>query len=325
MRSGNVSVVAERKRFTLAPLVRITARLASRGLRGPRLCRALRQHANVHAPELHDHPRCPSTGALFTWTGRTDGDGTRPFDRDRPLHIDIGSASGSWLIDLAMQDASFNRLGLETRRDHVAAATRAAAAGGVLHRTVAFLHTNLLLSHATFLTCEGAPRVALLTVLHPDPHFKGGHKPRRVVSAATLPLLAALCAPGARLLVQSDVRELYGRMAADLADCPWFDRAGGGGGDGGLGVADAPPFLGVPTPREALVRRQGGRVFGAAYVRNARVSPCPPPPPTVPPAALVRWREREAGRRARAAAGMAQDAACAPRAGVQSAPHEAIV
>lgn len=54
-----------------------------------------------------------------------------------------------------------------------------------------------------------------------DPHFKSKHHKRRVVQPVLVEALAALLAPGARLLLQSDVLE----VASDMRD--QFERHGG--------------------------------------------------------------------------------------------------
>ena len=58
--------------------------------------------------------------------------------------------------------------------------------------------------------------VDLVTILHPDPHFKTKHKKRRIVQATMVRQLAREMRPGARVYLQSDVEELTRGHAREI-------------------------------------------------------------------------------------------------------------
>lgn len=56
----------------------------------------------------------------------------------------------------------------------------------------------------------------LVTILHPDPHFKKRHRKRRVVQPQMVAAIARSLRPGGRLLLQSDVQAVAEDMRDDF-------------------------------------------------------------------------------------------------------------
>ena len=56
----------------------------------------------------------------------------------------------------------------------------------------------------------------LVTILHPDPHFKKKHRKRRVVQPQMVAAVARMLRPGGRLLLQSDVQAVAEDMRDDF-------------------------------------------------------------------------------------------------------------
>jgi tRNA (guanine-N7-)-methyltransferase len=175
-----------------------------------------------------------------------------------PLHLDIGCAAGGLVRELARRRPLVNHLGVELRDEPLAQARRAAAAAALPN--LAYVCVNLERSGGAILRDFPGP-IETVSILHPDPCFKNVHAKRRVVTPALLDLLARLQPVGGRLFFQTDVRPLFDEVRERLRAASAFYEL--------TDATPSIPLFGVPTEREALVRREGGEVFAAVAVRTA--------------------------------------------------------
>ena len=214
----------------------------------------VRQHVNPLS-RVHLQPRpLPPLEALFA-------------DPSLPLHLDIGSARGRFLLALAPLQPSRNHHGLEIRQPLVRAAEADRLAAGLAN--LHFLYANAGVSLPDWLAQLPPGRLALVSLQFPDPWFKTRHHKRRVLQPPLLRALAAALPPGARLFLQSDVLELIQPMVELVEESGCFTRP----------AADPRPWrptnpLPVPTEREGHVLSQGLPVYRALFQRNG----APPPP-----------------------------------------------
>jgi tRNA (guanine-N7-)-methyltransferase len=214
----------------------------------------VRQHVNPLS-RVHQLPRpLPPLEALFA-------------DPSLPLHLDIGSARGRFLLALAPFQPSRNHLGLEIRQPQVQAAEADRLAAGLTN--LHFLYANAGVSLPDWLALLPPGRLELVSLQFPDPWFKTRHHKRRVLQPPLLRALAAALSPGARLFLQSDVLELIQPMVELVEESGCFTRP----------AADPRPWrptnpLPVPTEREGHVLSQGLPVYRALFQRNG----APPPP-----------------------------------------------
>lgn len=226
----------------------------------------VRQHVNPLS-RYHQLPRpLPGPEALFAEPGL-------------PIHLDIGSARGRFLLALAPLWPERNHLGVEIRQPLVEAAEadRCAAELGNLH----FLFCNANVSLQAWLQALPAGQLELVTIQFPDPWFKTKHHKRRVLQPSLLSALATALAPGMTLFLQSDVPEVIEPMVELVERSGCFERPEG---DPRPWLADNP--LPLPTERERHVLAQGLPVYRVRYRRNQLA---PPPleslettPPTAP-------------------------------------------
>ncbi len=117
------------------------------------------------------------------------------FERpERPLHLDIGSARGRFLLAMAPLQPERNFLGVEIRRPLVEAAERdrQAQASGNLR----FLFCNANVSLLGWLRGLPVGRLQRVTIQFPDPWFKSRHHKRRVLQSDLLQALAAALPEG---------------------------------------------------------------------------------------------------------------------------------
>jgi tRNA (guanine-N7-)-methyltransferase len=221
----------------------------------------LRQHVNplalVHQYDLALPPN---------WAARSFGDPTLP------VWIDVGSGTGSFVVDAAVAHPDRNMLGLEIRAPAVERSQ--------------LLLADLPLPNAHFETCnanvhlpayvaalQGLGPIERVCVQMPDPWFKKRHRPRRVMTPQFVALVAAALAPGGTVFIQSDVLAVASDMRLELDCCEALVDVTSTRGapvvldEGGRPwLADNP--LGVPTRREQHVESQGLPVYRALYAKR---------------------------------------------------------
>ncbi len=217
----------------------------------------VRQHVNPLS-RLHQQPHpLPGLCELFD----------RP---EQPLHLDIGSARGRFLLAMAPLHPDWNFLGLEIRRPLVEAAER--DRGALADARLRFLYGNANVSLPSWLQALPAGRLQRVTIQFPDPWFKLRHHKRRVLQPALLRALAGALAEGGELFLQSDVVAVIDPMVQLIEANGCFTRPEG---DGRPWLAANP--LPVPTERERQVQELNRPVFRVLYRRQGSKPPAAGP------------------------------------------------
>ncbi|WP_115120004.1 tRNA (guanosine(46)-N7)-methyltransferase TrmB [Synechococcus sp. UW105] len=208
----------------------------------------MRQHVNPLSRFFQLPRELPGPDALFD-------------DPSRPIHLDIGSARGQFLLALAETQPHWNHLGVEIRRPLVDAAQRDREARELHNLHFLFCNANVSLEG----WMEGLPadRLQRVSIQFPDPWFKKRHQKRRVLQPSLLLAIASALQQGRELFIQSDVLEVIKPMVAltELSGC--FARP----------KEDTRPWRGanplpVPTERERYVLEQQLPVYRVLYRRN---------------------------------------------------------
>jgi tRNA (guanine-N7-)-methyltransferase len=208
----------------------------------------VRQHVNPLS-RYHQLPRpLPPPAELFAAPGL-------------PLHLDIGSARGRFLLAMAELHPGRNHLGLEIRRPLVelAEADRLAAERTNLH----YLFANVNVSLPAWLAALEPGLLHLVTLHFPDPWFKLKHHKRRVLQPELLAALAAALPPGGELFLQSDVPAVIEPQVALVEASGAFARPPE---QPGRWLSANP--LPVPTEREQHVEKQGLPVYRVLFRRT---------------------------------------------------------
>ncbi|MBM5824402.1 MAG: tRNA (guanosine(46)-N7)-methyltransferase TrmB [Cyanobacteria bacterium M_surface_10_m2_119] len=208
----------------------------------------MRQHVNPLSRFFQQPRPLPPPDELFR-------------EPEQPIHLDIGSARGRFLLALAQAEPQRNYLGVEIRRALVEAAEADRQALGLGHLHYLFCNANISLQD--WLTALPAGQLERGTIQFPDPWFKKKHHKRRVLQPPLLQAIAAALAPGRELFLQSDVLAVIEPMVALVEASGCFERP----------PADARPWrehnpLPVPTERETHVLQQGLPVYRVLYLRN---------------------------------------------------------
>jgi tRNA (guanine-N7-)-methyltransferase len=184
-----------------------------------------------------------------------------------PLHLDIGSARGRFLLALAPLRPEHNHLGVEIRRPLVNAAEADREAAELSN--LRFLFANASVSLPAWLAQLPPGRLVLVSLQFPDPWFKARHHKRRVLQPELFHALAGAMAPNTQLFLQSDVLSLMEPLVALVEASGYFSRHPD---DPGPWRTTNP--LPIPTERERHVEAQGLPVYRVLFERN---SADPPP------------------------------------------------
>jgi tRNA (guanine-N7-)-methyltransferase len=179
--------------------------------------------------------------------------------QSRPLHLDIGSARGKFLLQMARSYPNTNFLGIEIRQSLVNDANQTRDDLGLTN--LHYLFGNMNSSAAVLLKSLPANCLNYITIQFPDPWFKKKHHKRRVVQPELVNLLVDYLIPGGKIFLQSDIEavaeEMRDRFAANPQliqqhSKPWLDTNP----------------LPVPTEREIYVLEDHLPVYRVLFQRS---------------------------------------------------------
>ena len=164
----------------------------------------VRQHVNPLKASLQTQAPAPEGRDVFA-------------DVAKPLVVDIGCGGGRFDLMFAKRHPELNVLGVDIRAPLVDRGNAWGEVAGIVDN-VHFAECNATVSIGAWLKSYAAlgdaSRVDMVTIQFPDPHFKKRHHKRRVVQAALVRAVAQGLEPGARVFLQSDVREVSEDMRA---------------------------------------------------------------------------------------------------------------
>lgn len=173
-------------------------------------------------------------------------------DPNLPLHLDIGSARGRFLLKMAEIERDWNFLGVEIREPLVEEANRIAQEKNLTNLRYEFC--NAMLALDVFL--KRLPENLLQTVMiqFPDPWYKKKHAKRRMVNDNLVETIAAHLTPNGKVFIQTDVDFLAAEMFEFFEKNEGFRRI----------ETEENPFP-VKTEREKAVEEKQLPVFRAVF------------------------------------------------------------
>ncbi len=213
----------------------------------------MRQHVNPLSRFFQVSRVFPAVNQLFA-------------DPTLPLHLDIGSARGQYLLGLAPLHDNWNFLGVEIRQKLVDLAKRDSEALGIKNLNFFFCNANVNLDDWLYqLPTDLLQRVS---IQFPDPWFKRRHYKRRVLQPSLLIALSSVLNEGRELFIKSDISELIDSMAEliELSDC-YTLRVETSSQENLSGV------MSVPTERETYAIKKKLPVYSLIYQRNNKKVP----------------------------------------------------
>ncbi len=210
----------------------------------------MRQHVNPLSQFFQLPLSLPSKSILFK-------------DSCSPIHLDIGSAKGEFLIELASKYPNWNFLGLDIREPLVSSSERKRKQLEL--QNLKFLYCNVNISLEEWLSDLDNDQLKRVSIQFPDPWFKRKHIKRRVLKKSLLNSIARYMSKGSELFIQSDIFKLIDSMINVIDNSTFFDRQS----VEGLKWLDKNPYE-VSTDRELFVLNQNLPIYRAMYIRNAK-------------------------------------------------------
>ena len=178
-----------------------------------------------------------------------------------PIHLDIGSAKGEFLIELASTYPNWNFLGLEIREPLVALCEKKRKK--LYLNNLKFLFCNVNVSLDEWLSDLDDGQLKRVSIQFPDPWFKRKHFKRRVLKTNLLNSIAKSMNENGEIFIQSDILKLFDSMTNTLDKSQYFNRKD----VGDMKVLDKNPYN-VKTDRELFSLKKNLPIYREMYIRN---------------------------------------------------------
>ena len=179
-----------------------------------------------------------------------------------PIHLDIGSAKGEFLIELALKYPNWNFLGLEIREPLVKLSETKRKKSEL--ENLKFLFCNVNVSLDEWLSDLDSDQLRRVSIQFPDPWFKRKHFKRRVLRKSLLNSIARYISSDGELFIQSDILKLIESMVDVIDESNYFYRKK----LDGLKWLNKNPYDSF-TNRELFVIKQKLPIYRAMYIRNS--------------------------------------------------------
>ena len=173
-------------------------------------------------------------------------------DPSLPLHLDIGSARGRFLLKMAEIKKDWNFLGVEIREPLVEEANRIAQEKKLTNLRFEFCNAMLMLD--VFLKRLPENLLQMVTIQFPDPWYKKKHAKRRMVNDNLVETLVKHLVLNGKVFIQTDVGFLAAEMFEFFEKNEGFRRI----------EIEKNPFP-VKTEREKAVEEKQLPVFRAMF------------------------------------------------------------
>jgi tRNA (guanine-N7-)-methyltransferase len=200
------------------------------------------QHVNPLAPYFRFTPKPLEIEKIFV-------------QPDLPLHLDIGSARGRFLLKMAETEKAWNFLGVEIREPLVDEANRIAREKNLENLHYEFCNAMIALDRLL----ENLPKNLLqsVTIQFPDPWYKKKHAKRRMVNDELVESVVSHLADSGEIFIQTDV-EFLAREMFELFRRKDNLRE--------LNVSENP--FPVKTEREVAVEEKGLSIYRAVFKKT---------------------------------------------------------
>lgn len=200
------------------------------------------QHVNPLAPYYRFTPEPVDIEKVFA-------------DPELPLHLDIGSARGRFILKMAEIEKRRNFLGVEIREPLVEEANRIKNEKGLKNLHYEFCNAMIALDNLL----ENLPKAILqtVTIQFPDPWFKKKHAKRRMVNPELVETIAGHLAERGKVFVQTDIEFLAEEMFALFEENGDFER---------VAIFENP--FPVKTEREKAVEEKQMPIYLALFVKS---------------------------------------------------------
>jgi len=179
-----------------------------------------------------------------------------------PIHLDIGSAKGEFLIELASKYPDWNFVGLEIREPLVALCEKKRKKLDL--NNLKFLFCNVNVSLDEWLSDFDDGQLKRVSIQFPDPWFKRKHYKRRVLKTNLLNSIAKSMNKDGEIFIQSDILKLFDSMTSTMDKSEYFNRKD----VGNMMFLDKNPYN-VKTDRELYSIKKNLPIYREIYIRNS--------------------------------------------------------
>ena len=179
-----------------------------------------------------------------------------------PIHLDIGSAKGEFLIELATKYPDWNFVGLEIREPLVSLCEKKRRKLEL--NNLKFLFCNVNVSLDEWLSDLDYGQLKRVSIQFPDPWFKRKHFKRRVLKTNILNSIAKAMSKDGEIFIQSDIFKLIEYMTNTIDKNRYFTRKN----VGDLRSIDKNPYN-VMTDREIFSLKKNLLIYRVMYIRNS--------------------------------------------------------
>ncbi|WP_036901426.1 MULTISPECIES: tRNA (guanosine(46)-N7)-methyltransferase TrmB [Prochlorococcus] len=208
----------------------------------------MRQHVNPLSRFFQNQLDIPDPEDLF-------------LDKTLPIHLDIGSAKGNFLINFASLEKGWNFLGVDIRSKLVDSAEKVRKEKELTNLRFFFCNANVSLHR--WLESLKVGQLQRVSIQFPDPWFKKRHQKRRVLSPSLLGSLSSNLTLGSELYLQSDVLPVITSMIKLINFSGCFDCIHSKESK----WLNFNPYN-LPTEREEYVTAKGLPVYRTLFLRN---------------------------------------------------------
>ncbi len=208
----------------------------------------MRQHVNPLSQFFQLPLSLPSKNLLFK-------------ESHYPIHLDIGSAKGEFLIELAKNYPEWNFVGFEIREPLVSLCEKKRKQ--LKLNNLKFLFCNVNVSLDEWLSDLDYGQLKRVSIQFPDPWFKRKHFKRRVLKTNLLNSIAKYMSKDGEIFIQSDILKLIESMISTIDQNRYFDRKG----EGDFSLIDKNPYN-VKTDRELFSLNKNLPIYRAMFIRN---------------------------------------------------------
>ncbi len=170
-----------------------------------------------------------------------------------PIHLDIGSARGKFLLEMAEQNSETNFLGVEIREPLVIEANLIKTEIGLQNLHYEFINATYSLD----IFLAEIPPIQTITIQFPDPWYKKKHAKRRMVDLKLAKTVADKLALNGQVFIQTDVEFLADEMFSIFRQVECLQE---------VAVFENP--FGVKTEREKAVEARQLPIYRTSFVKN---------------------------------------------------------
>ena len=139
-----------------------------------------------------------------------------------PLHLDIGSAAGDFLLEVALENKKWNYLGIEIREKLVKIAKLSVKDREIRNLYFTFGNANNIFKDANCIFLLGF--LKSISFNFPDPWFKKKHYKRRVIQPQLINTLSKSMQKGSLIFIKTDVKELFDYMEFTILENSNFKK-----------------------------------------------------------------------------------------------------